>query len=388
MMDSRRSTGRASAGARVGLVVFALLVLAALTLSIANGSWNLEITVQLVAFASFAIVGAVLLEQVGHRIGWICLVIGLGGVVNGLAQEVLRYTAAHPGAPGATAALALQLLFGFPATGLAFTFLPLLFPDGRLPSARWQPVAWLAVADLLTLVVAGGFTTPGLFATGPNPFSIIPAGPASDAVTTGAGILTIITGCLCASALAVRFRRVGPVERQQLKWVAAAVTLFAASLVFSILFTPIDTFAWLLPLLPISVGIAILRYRLYDIDVIIGRALVYVPLTALLAGLYAASVALFQRLFVAVTGNQSDAAVIITTLILASLFTPARKWLEGIVERRFRPTTGDPASFASAGAPPAAVLSDHDLDRRIERIARRVAREVVAETRDRGPRSA
>jgi hypothetical protein len=263
---------------------------------------------------------------------------------------------------------------------MAFTFLPLLFPDGHLPSPRWRPVAWLAVADIVALLVAVAFTSPGLFGGEPTPLAIIPAGPISEALGDLAAALTLVTGVLCASSLLVRYRAAGADERQQLKWVAAAMTVFAAALVFSVLVPAIDTFALVLPLIPISVGFAILRYRLYDIDLLIGRAIAYVALSALLAGLYAASVALFQRLFVLVTNDRSDAAIVLTTLILASIFTPARKALEAVVDRRLRPAP------VPAGAPVPITIDEAALDRRIERIARRVAREAVEEA-DHGSRS-
>jgi hypothetical protein len=95
-------------------------------------------------------------------------------------------------------------------------------------------------------------------------------------------------------------------------------------------------------LLPLAAAVAILHHRLYDIDVILNRALVYIPLTAILAGLYAAGVALFQRLFVAVTGDRSDGAVVITTLVLAGLFTPVKNGLQNFVDRRFKPTGATP----------------------------------------------
>ena len=365
---------RGRLAARLGLSTFLLVVLAALTLAVANGSWSVEVTLQLVAFASFAVVGAILLDQRAHPIGWICLAIGFGGAINGIAQEYGRFAAAHPGTPGASFVGPLGLLIGFPLTAMAFTFLPLLFPDGRLPSPRWWPVAWLAVVDIVVLLVAVGFTSPGLFGGEPSPLAIIPAGPASEAIGTLAAILTLGAGVLCAGSLLVRYRRVDSDERQQLKWVAGAMAVFALSLVVSVLLPPIDTFAWVLPIVPISVGIAILRYRLYDIDILIGRALAYVALSALLAGGYAASVALFQRLFILVTGDRSDAAIVITTLILASIFTPARKALEGVVERRFRP----PEAVA-APAPEAVLvaLDDPQLERRIDAIARAAVRDAL-----------
>jgi hypothetical protein len=94
--------------------------------------------------------------------------------------------------------------------------------------------------------------------------------------------------------------------------------------------------------LPVAAAVAVLRYHLYNIDVIINRALVYIPLTGILGGAYAAGVALFQKLFVAVTGDRSDAAIVITTLVLASMFTPIRNWLQSFVDRRFKPVNNSP----------------------------------------------
>jgi hypothetical protein len=123
-------------------------------------------------------------------------------------------------------------------------------------------------------------------------------------------------------------------------------------------------------LVPIAVGIAVTRYHLYEIDHLISRTLVYVPLTALLAGLYAATVTLLQKVFQSLTGNTSDAAIILSTLVLASVFTPLRKWLEGLVERRFKP--------ASAGlAAETPTLSDAaaaEWEDRVAAVALRVVR--------------
>jgi len=361
---------------RLGFASFVLVILVALTLAVATRSWSVQTVVQIVGFAAFAIVGTILLEQAAHPIGWICLAIGLGGAITGLAQEYILFADAHPGTRGVEVAAAAEVFVGFPATVLVFTFLPLLFPDGRLPSPRWQPVAWLAVADIAVFIVAFGLTPTGLFSSRPNPIAILPPGPVTDAAFTAVGLLTIVTGSLCASALLVRYRHASADVRQQLKWVAAAVAVFAVALVVSILLPPFDTFAWVLPLLPIAVGIAILRYRLYDIDVIISRALVYVPLTALLGGLYAASVALFQRLFVSLTGQTSDAAIVITTLILAAAFTPVRRALEGAVERRFKPAP----SAATGGAPTGGLvgLDDPAFEARVISIVRTVLRQELA----------
>ena len=130
-----------------------------------------------------------------------------------------------------------------------------------------------------------------------------------------------------------------------------------------------------LALVPVAVGVAVLRYRLYGIDVIINRTLVWVPLTGILGGLYAGLVALLQRVFVNLTGDRSDAAVIITTLVLAGSFTPIRRVLDTVVDRRFRSPTASPAAHGPALGR-ATILNDPEVVRRIESIAERVALEV------------
>lgn len=177
------------------------------------------------------------------------------------------------------------------------------------------------------------------------------------------------------TAVVVRYRRGTPVERQQARWFVAAVAL--AALPFSLSFVrPFGGPVTLLiasiglMLVPISVGIAVTRYRLYEIDRLISRTLVYVPLTAIVAGLYAAVVALLQRVFQSVTGDRSDAAIVISTLILASVFTPLRKWLEGIVERRFKPAAPAQGPAEAADVNPDAP----EWDERMAAIALRVVR--------------
>ena len=361
---------------RFGLAIFVLVALLEIFLAVATGSLTIQTAIQIVSFAAFALVGTILLEQAAHPIGWICLAIGLGGAVTGLGQGYVLFVDAHPGTAGAEVAAIAEVFIGFPATALVFTFLPLLFPDGRLPSPRWRVVAWLAVVDIVLFVVDLGLTETGLFSSRPNPIGIIPAGPITDALNVALGLFTIVAGSLCASALLVRYRHAGPDVRQQLKWVVAAVAVFAIALVASILLPPLDTFVLTLPLLPLAVGIAILRYRLYDIDVLIRRAMVYVPLTAALGGLYAASVALFQRLFVVLTGDRSDAAIVITTLILAAVFTPARRALETAVDRRFKPAATAPVP---AGGGVLVAIDDPALERRIAEVARAAVREALAD---------
>jgi hypothetical protein len=276
----------------------------------------------------------------------------------------------------------LLVIMGPAATGPGVVaILPVLaiaFPDGRLPSRRWRwpvavPIALVGLGTLVQLV------RPDLVAGGPfgnfNPIGIEALPPEFGAFAdAGLPVGIMVLTAMGITAVVVRYRRGTTIERQQTRWFVAAVAL--AALPFSL--------SWVRPfggpvtlliasiglmLVPISVGIAVTRYRLYEIDRLISRTLVYVPLTALVAGLYAASVALLQRVFQSVTGDRSDAAIVISTLILASVFTPLRKWLEGIVDRRFKPATSHgPIEAAEANA------SASEWEERMAAIALRVVR--------------
>jgi hypothetical protein len=276
------------------------------------------------------------------------------------------------------------LLLGPVALGPAFaTLLPALaiaFPDGKLPSSRWRlPVG--IVVGVMAGATAVTLVRPGPVAGGPighsiNPFGIdaLPTALADLAYAVIIAGIVALTG-LGVAAVVVRYRRGSEVERQQHRWFLAAVFIAALPVAMSNLPGIGGPAAALvaalgLLLLPISVGIAVTRYRLYEIDHLISRTLVYVPLTALLAGLYAATVALLQRVFQSVTGDKSDAAIIISTLILASVFTPLRKWLEGIVERRFKPA----ASVAATVVVTEAATEGPEWDARVAAVARRVVR--------------
>jgi hypothetical protein len=278
--------------------------------------------------------------------------------------------------------------------------LAIAFPDGRLPSRRWQwpvgiAVGVVGVATFLQLVRPGPIVVaPGSGMRNPFGIEALPSALASAAdVAFIAGLLAMTA--FGPAAVIVRYRRGTPVERQQQRWFLAAVSLAALPLALSLV---ADRGGTQLPLIgaigllliPIAVGIAVTRYHLYEIDHLINRTLVYVPLTALLAGLYAATVALLQRIFQTVTGDKSDAAIVISTLILASVFTPLRKWLEGIVERRFKPPArafpGDPGAASAVSGPEwearvAAVAlravraaEAPELDAHIAEIARQVIR--------------
>jgi hypothetical protein len=242
--------------------------------------------------------------------------------------------------------------------GLVGTFLVLLFPDGRLPSRRWRPVAWAAAVDLAVLLVLAAFTPKP--AAGPVGMSI-PLG-----IERAAGLFQMVQPIadtalyalefLCLVSLVLRFRRSRGVQRQQLKWFTFAVLVAAGSLVFfgptgldEQLSGPLLLICILVSLwtLPAAIGIAILRYRLYDIDRLINRTLVFGLLTVLLGSIYAGAVLIFGQALNP-SGGDSPLAVAASTLLVAALFQPLRRRIQGTVNRRFNRRRYDAAKSIEA----------------------------------------
>jgi hypothetical protein len=242
-----------------------------------------------------------------------------------------------------------------PTVGLLAIYLLLLFPDGRLPSRRWRPLAWLSGAVIVLLAV-DNVLAPGELTDLDgvrNPFGLEGAPWLVDAQIV---LLLLFVACILASAvsLILRYRHSMGEVREQIKWIA-----FAGSLVGLLLSTVLgvlivaevirgiggSTPVWLQGLLfvmilsftgvPVAIGFAVLKYRLYEIDIIINRALVYVSLTATLVAVYLGGVVLLQRLFVLLTGQRSTLAIVASTLLIAALFSPLRRWVQALVDRRF-----------------------------------------------------
>jgi hypothetical protein len=232
----------------------------------------------------------------------------------------------------------------------------LLFPNGRLPSRRWRPLAWLS-GTVIVLASAGIVLEPASFADlggVRNPFGLEEYAWVAEAMNTA---LLLLPLCILASAasLFLRFRRSGREERQQIKWIAFAAAFVAISflvlLVTESLISPVGTspgrplwgklFEDVVTLsyagVPIAMGFAVLRYRLYDIDVVINRALVYGPLSATLAALYFGGVATTQAIFRTLTGQeqQPQLAMVASTLVIAALFNPLRRRIQSFIDRRF-----------------------------------------------------
>ena len=222
-------------------------------------------------------------------------------------------------------------------------FLLLLFPTGRLPSRRWRPVAWAVLIAGAVLLMIGPFLPDESIGAFENPLSV--GGVVGEAIVfTSVAVVFVIFGVLVLSALSLVFRyhSAGGVERQQIKWFAYAAVLFGGSLVFGGflgqdlpgVWDALFETATFIPLY-VAVGVAILRYRLYDIDLLINRTLVYGSLTATLVLLYFGGIVVLQRVFVVLTGEKSTLAVVASTLVIAALFTPLRRRIQGFIDRRF-----------------------------------------------------
>jgi hypothetical protein len=330
--------------------------------------------ISILLIASFGLVGAlVVTRKARNPVGWILW--GTATVVAvstaGLAYAVYSVTAFDASLPG-TLALAWLSAIGFlPALATVVIFVPLLFPDGRLLSPRWRWVAGFGIVAIVVGPISAAFQ-PDLFAsfsddfgtpTISNPLGIAALASLRDVLDVVSVLGVVIAFPLAIASSILRYRRGSPIEREQLKWFAAAAGLTVICLVPAIPGMPFGAFsdiAWLLgivafSLIPVAIGIAILRYRLYDIDVIIHRALVYVPLTAIIAGIYTASIALSQRVLAAM-GQKSDVAIVLTTLIVVVVFTPIKNAVQTIVDRRFKEAPKSPEQPPSASDDPTELL--------------------------------
>jgi hypothetical protein len=305
----------------------------------------------------FAIVAALIVSrQRRNTIGWVLMVV-VGAFVVGTPLE--NYTEhVAPSSPAPTAVLLLVVWFSnwnwllliFP-----LLFILLLFPNGRPPTSRWRWVGVAAIvwAALFVLVatLSRRLTTPDLSLD--NPIGILGKGTVELLASVWiAGLLLLLTAC--ASALFVRYRRANDTEREQIKWLLYACAVFVVVYVGGTIgevagSNSVGGYIWgilfglCLVMLPAAIGIAVLRYRLYDIDVVINRTLVYGALTALLAAGYVATIMAFQGIgnlvyqvpFRALFGQESAFATVAATLAMAALFNPLRRRIQSFIDRRF-----------------------------------------------------
>ena len=315
----------------------------------------------LAQIVSFSVVGALIAS---HRpenpIGWLFLAAALFYGIQIPGEEYAVYALlTNPGSLPLGAELAwLTDWIWAPGFGIILVFLPLLFPDGHPPSRRWRWVAWLGGLSIglicvLTSIVLWPERGPAL---------VRPGGLAGEVEEWRSGLLDwvqlklvgpmlLLAGLGAVISLVVRYRRARGDERQQIKWFASAATLTLVwIIVFDFVFGELlsaeggllgvtGALSGLLVMtsIPIATSMAILRYRLYDIDLIINRTLVYGALTAMLALVYFGGVATIQAIFRALTSQeqQPQLAIVVSTLVIAALFNPLRHRIQSFFDRRF-----------------------------------------------------
>jgi hypothetical protein len=334
------------------------LAVASLILGLLNGRTLGEIFIAgNITFAtligSFSVIGALIAShRPENSIGWMFLAVGfIYGLLSAADEYAIYALLTNPGALpwGAEASWLGQWIWA-PGLGLILVFLPLLFPDGHPPSNCWRPVAWLGglsigLAVVSSMIVLWPERGPALVTGDESPSHVL------DVVLLFVAVpMVFVAGLGAVISLFVRFRRARGDERQQIKWFASAAALTLVWLVFDIVelellsaegglpevTVPLSGLL-VIPSIPIAMGIAILRYRLYDIDLLINRTLVYGSLTVMLALLYFGGVSAIQALFGALTGQeeQPQLAIVVSTLVIAALFNPLRRRIQSFIDRRF-----------------------------------------------------
>src|SRR5215216_1249706 len=326
-----------------------------------SGNWitvsTVRETLSLVPFLAFPLVGAlVAFRRPENSIGWILLADGLLWMILAVTESYSTYGIARPGSvpyPVAIGTIGNQWLW-VPTTGLLGIYLILLFPDGKLPSRRWRLLAWISGVVIFLQSAAEGLAPGPLENQGGvrNPFGIEALPWLANAALI---LLPLLPLCILASAVSMvlRFRRSRGEVRQQIKWIAFVASfaglLYLFALVSPMIFAPEilnsggslpPTPIWLEILfsaavlgfagIPLAIGFAVLKYRLYDIDVVINRTLVYGSLTAMLLALYFAGVSSTQAILRTLTGQeqQPQLAVVVSTLAIAALFNPLRRRIQ------------------------------------------------------------
>jgi hypothetical protein len=288
---------------------------------------------------TFATLGALIVSRrPGNVIGWIFLACGTGAGVQMLSGQYATTALHSQTTPGGAVAAWLSTLAQFSIVFSAL-FLIMLFPTGRLPSPRWRPLAWIAGAVAAVSMVSTALTPGSIedFSSVRNPLGVEPFARVLallDAAGGWAGLACFVAAIL---SLVLRFYRSRGEERLQLKWFAYASTLGFLAILLGGEARISGTLVWTVaPLsLPVCAGVAILKYRLYEIDAIINRTLVYGALTLMLASLYFGGVVVLQYAFRATTGQESSLAAVASTLAIAALFSPLRRRVQAFVDRRF-----------------------------------------------------
>jgi signal transduction histidine kinase len=374
--------------ARVGAALAIGLMMG--TLVLLRVTWSDQVTplsvsrvsdvVLVIAFLGYSLVGALIVSRLPqNRVGWIFLASGLMFQLWAFSYWYAMYgLVARPG----TLPIARLMAWIFQWTmivgiGLAFTFLLLVFPTGRLPSSRWRPVAWFAAVAVLVAGITWA-TNPGPldpFGEVTNPVGIAAVGRLD---LTGVGwVLTVLAVVASAVSLIVRYLRSAGVERRQIQWFAYAAALMGLTLVMTSIASesewgPVGMIANVLfPLalvaLPAAGAVAILKHDLYDLDIVVSRTITFGILTALITGTYVAVVVGFGAL-VGTAGEPNLALSVLATIIVATTFQPARTRVQRLANRLVYGRRSTPYEVL-AGFSKRAAAAQHD-DEMLERIPR------------------
>ncbi len=312
---------------------------------VAIGSQPPRSIAYVVIAAAYSLVGAIVASRrPDNPIGWIFVLVGLGWAVELAGDAYAGYALfhGHPDLPAAIGFAWLSSWSWLPLISVPLTALSLLFPTGRPLSPRWWLAGIAAGIGLVVTTTFGEATVDTLSLVGdtrqvPNPYAF--SAPLV-VVGLGLGLVLLITGILaCVASLVIRFRRSNGSERVQLKWIVASLVFMAVAAVVGATLWAVTELAFVITGLgltapPLATGFAILRYRLYEIDRIVNRTVVYALVSAILAGFYFGIVLALQQVFSGFTrGN--DLAIAGSTLAVAALFRPARARIQAFVDRRF-----------------------------------------------------
>jgi hypothetical protein len=318
-----------------------------------------SVVANVITLLTFSVVGAIIASlHPRNAIGWLFCSVGVTVGLNSFAGDYAEYWLAggtSMSSLGETAAWFSSWLWIL-LTYVPTSFVLLLFPDGRLPSPRWRPVAWGAALGIAGSVVGYALEAGPLedFPQIANPYGV--DGPIVGMVGVAGSI--VAAGSLVASAISliVRMRHAGSEQRQQIKWLAYGGTVVVGTFFVSGLIN-----LWNVPVgivvsnvallgLPVFTGIAIVKHHLYDIDLLINRTLVYGLLTTMLVAVYVGGIVLSQRVFVGLIGQEElpQLAIVASTLMIAALFAPLRRRIQAIIDRRFYRRKYDAAKMLSA----------------------------------------
>jgi hypothetical protein len=297
---------------------------------------------QLIVFAAFALTGALIIaRQPRNMVSWL-LMIEASLVFFWPLDSYFGSLTEAPVDPSILTYLGLWLYgWGWLWYIFPLLFIPLFFPTGKPPSPRWR---WVVVLGLglcaffiLFSTLMEDFLNPNETWLAPNPIGFLPADSFPDLLWL---VLLLSFAILCVASLFVRYRRAKRAERQQIKWLLYAAALFLVLYSIDLVLGGSNDLVgtlrgFVVVLLPAAIAIAILRYRLYDIDIIIRKTVVYAVLTGLLALVYFGVIVVLQGVFEAASGQQSPISIVISTLVIAALFAPLRRRVQEFIDRRF-----------------------------------------------------